>query len=128
MHDPVADMITRVRNAQMVGHSTVSIPASKLKVEILKVMQEEGYIEEFHIQDVKNHPEIQVKLKYYQERPVIEKIKRVSKPGLRVYKDVKHFPRIAGFGIAILSTSKGVMTHLKAKKLNIGGEHICELA
>lgn len=128
MHDPVADMITRVRNAQLVGHSTVTLPASKIKIQILQVMQEEGYIEAYHLSNTEKHPEITVQLKYYQDKPVIEKIKRISRPGLRVYKNIKSLPRVAGFGVAILSTSQGVMTHLKAKKLKIGGELICEIA
>ena len=128
MNDPVADMLTRVRNAQLVGHATVSIPSSKIKADILKVMQEEGYIEDFKVQNTDKHPEIIVQLKYYQGKPVIEKIERVSRPGLRVYKNFKHLPKVAGFGVAILSTSQGVMTHLKAKKLKVGGELVCELA
>lgn len=128
MHDPVADMITRVRNAQRVGHSTVTLPASKIKMQILKVMQEEGYIDAYHVDNLEKHPKVTIQLKYYQDKPVIEKIKRVSKPGLRVYKNVKNLPRVAGFGIAILSTSQGVITHVKAKKLKIGGELICEIA
>lgn len=129
MQDPVADMLTRIRNGQHAKHSQVKVPASALKHEIARVLKEEGYINDFFVEtDDANFKSITIDLKYYQNKPVIERIRRISRPGLRVYKSVKDLRPISGFGIAILSTSKGIMTHSAAKKSNIGGEIICEVA
>lgn len=129
MHDPVADMLTRIRNGQQAKHQQVTMAYSKLKVEIARVLKEEGYIENYLIDNLENSLKaITIKLKYYHGRPVIELIKRISKPGLRVYKSHKDLGRVPGFGISILSTSQGIMTHQAAKKNGIGGEIICEVA
>jgi small subunit ribosomal protein S8 len=128
MHDPVADMLTRVRNAQHYKHKSVSFPSSKLKQQILRVLKEEGYINDYLVTEIDGHPQITVELKYYQGRPVIERIKRVSRPGLRIYRDAKNLPKVSGFGVAILTTSQGVMTHQSARAKGIGGEVICEVA
>jgi small subunit ribosomal protein S8 len=125
MNDPIADMLTRIRNGLAVGRVEVSMPSSKLKRAIAQVLKDEGYIGEFSVtEDVK--PELTVKLKYYQGRPVIEKISRVSRPGLRIYKDKDQLPKvIGGMGISIISTSVGVMTDRAAKQAGHGGEVIC---
>ena len=125
MQDPIADLLTRIRNAQLAGHESVLIPHSKLKCEILRVLKEEGYIETYRVtDDVK--PLIEVTLKYSKGVPVIEKLKRVSRPGLRIYKDSDNIPSVnGGLGVAIVSTDKGVMTDRLARKEGIGGEVIC---
>jgi small subunit ribosomal protein S8 len=129
MHDPVADMLTRIRNGQQANHQHIKLVSSKLKEEIARVLQEEGYIESFQVDPLENNlSSMTVKLKYYHGRPVIERIKRVSRPGLRVYKSYKDLNAIPGFGVSILSTSKGVMTHIVAKINGVGGEVICEVA
>lgn len=129
MHDPVADMLTRIRNGQRANHQQIKLLSSKLKEEIARVLQEEGFIEGYHIEPTDNNLKMMtVKLKYYHGRPVIEKIKRVSRPGLRVYKSYNDLNAIPGFGVSILSTSKGVMTHMVAKTNCVGGEVICEVA
>ena len=129
MHDPVADMLTRIRNGQGAKHQQVTLVSSKLKEEIARVLKEEGYIENFFVETLENNlKSITVKLKYYHGRPVIELIKRISRPGLRVYKSYKDLSSIPGFGVAILSTSKGIMTHISAKSEGVGGEVICEVA
>jgi small subunit ribosomal protein S8 len=129
MHDPVADMLTRIRNGQQAKHEQVSMTSSTLKEEIARVLAEEGYISEYSIESLDNNLKtITLSLKYYHGRPVIEKIRRISRPGLRVYKSVKDLTAVAGFGVAILSTSKGVMTHVKAKADGVGGEVLCEVA
>ena len=129
MSDPIADMLTRIRNAQMVGHREVMMPASKLKSSIAKVLKEEGYIEDFGQRDHDGRSELVVSLKYYADRPVIEKIERISKPGLRVYKGRDNLPKVMnGLGIAILSTSRGVMTDSKARATGVGGEVLCYVA
>lgn len=129
MQDPIADMLTRIRNAQQAKHQVVVVSASTLKQNIVRVLKEEGYIKDFHMgMDAKNFKSITIDLKYYQNKPVIEKIRRISRPGLRIYKSVNDLKPIPGFGIAILSTSKGIMTHATAKKNNLGGEIICEVA
>ena len=129
MHDPIADMLTRIRNGQQAKHRSVTLFSSKLKEEIARVLKEEGYISDFTVQTVENDfKSMVIDLKYYQGRPVIDRILRVSKPGLRVYKSAKELKAISGFGVAILSTSKGVMTHITAKASGIGGEVICEVA
>lgn len=129
MHDPVADMLTRIRNGQQAKHRQVKLVSSNLKAEIARVLKEEGYISDFAVESLENNlKSITLDLKYYSGRPVIELIKRISRPGLRVYKSVHDLSAVPGFGIAILSTSKGVMTHMKAKSLGVGGEVICEVA
>jgi small subunit ribosomal protein S8 len=129
MHDPVADMLTRIRNAQMVGHTDVVMPASRLKASIAQVLKDEGYIEDFALRnkgDSAAHKELRIGLKYYAGRPVIERIERVSKPGLRVYKGSEDIPKVMnGLGVAILSTSRGVMTDRKARADGVGGEVLC---
>lgn len=126
--DPIADMLTRIRNAQRIGRSIVAIPSSKQKVAIAKVLQSEGYIQSFEVSnDAK--PELTVHLKYYQGKPVIELIKRISRPGLRIFKGKNELPRIqGGLGIAIISTSKGMMSDHQARKDGLGGEVICFVA
>jgi small subunit ribosomal protein S8 len=126
MQDPIADMLTRIRNAQQVGSQKTVMPASNLKVAILKVLQSEGYIEGFEVKNDAGKKDITVTLKYYQGRPVIEKIGRVSRVGLRIYKGSKQMPVVrAGMGIAIVSTSKGVMTERAARSQKLGGEILC---
>ena len=125
MQDPIADLLTRIRNAQLAGHESVLIPHSKLKCEILRVLKEEGYIETYRVSD-EVKPLIEVTLKYSKGVPVIEKLKRVSRPGLRIYKDSDNVPTVnGGLGVAIVSTNKGVMTDRLARKEGIGGEVIC---
>ena len=125
MQDPIADLLTRIRNAQLAGHESVLIPHSKLKCEIVRVLKEEGYIETYRVSD-EVKPLIEVTLKYSKGVPVIEKLKRVSRPGLRIYKDSDNVPTVnGGLGIAIVSTNKGVMTDRLARKEGIGGEVIC---
>lgn len=126
MQDPIADMLTRIRNAQAVGEKQVSLPASKLKVAILKVLQDEGYIESYELVTTGNKKNICVALKYYDGKAVIDMIKRVSKPGLRIYKNKDSIPTVrSGMGISIVSTSKGVMTERAARAQNLGGEVLC---
>ncbi|MEX2197172.1 MAG: 30S ribosomal protein S8 [Burkholderiales bacterium] len=129
MTDPIADMLTRIRNAQMVGHTEVSMPCSKLKIAIAKVLKDEGYIEDFAVRDEKPAKALHIGLKYYAGRPVIERLERISKPGLRVYKGRDDIPRVMnGLGVAILSTSRGVMTDRKARADGVGGEVLCIVA
>ena len=129
MSDPVADMLTRIRNGQGTNKVSITMPASKLKKAIAHVLKDEGYIENFAEQDVQGKPVLNIELKYYAGRPVIEKIERVSKPGLRVYKASQGIPEVMnGLGVAIVSTSKGVMTDRKAKAAGIGGEVLCYVA
>ncbi|MBK9019926.1 MAG: 30S ribosomal protein S8 [Sterolibacteriaceae bacterium] len=129
MTDPVADMLTRIRNAQMAEKLSVSMPSSKLKVAIAKVLKDEGYIDDFAIRESGAKPELDLALKYYAGRPVIERIERVSKPGLRVYKGKDDLPRVMnGLGVAIVSTPKGVMTDRRARAGNMGGEVLCIVA
>ena len=129
MSDPIADMLTRIRNAQMVGHQEVKMPASKLKSSIAAVLKDEGYIEDFAQREKEGKSELVVSLKYYAGRPVIEKLERISKPGLRVYKGRDNLPKVMnGLGIAILSTSRGVMTDSKARATGVGGEVLCIVA
>ena len=133
MHDPIADMLTRIRNAQLVGHAEVTMPASGLKGAIAKVLKDEGYIDDFAIRDkgAENgaKQELAIALKYYAGRPVIERLERVSKPGLRVYKGRDDIPRVMnGLGVAIVSTSRGVMTDRKARADGLGGEVLCIVA
>lgn len=129
MTDPIADMLTRIRNAQTVGHAEVNMPCSKLKIAIAKVLKDEGYIEDYAVLEGKAFRELQIGLKYYAGRPVIERLERVSKPGLRVYKGRDDIPRVMnGLGVAILSTSRGVMTDRKARADGVGGEVLCIVA
>jgi len=129
MSDPIADMLTRIRNGQMRNKVSVSMPSSKIKQAIASVLKDEGYIEGFNVAVVLGKPTLNVDLKYYAGEPVIEKIQRISKPGLRIYKDSENLPKVMnGLGVAILTTSKGVMTDIKAKAAGIGGEVLCYVA
>ena len=129
MSDPIADMLTRIRNAQQSEKQSVTIPASKLKVSIATVLKDEGYIDDFAVRDAEGKPQLEISLKYYAGRPVIEKIERVSRPGLRIYKPSREIPQVMnGLGVAIVSTSKGVMTDRKARGLGVGGEVLCFVA
>ncbi len=129
MSDPVADMLTRIRNGQGTNKVSITMPASKLKKAIASVLKDEGYIENFVEHEVQGKPVLNIELKYYAGRPVIEKIERVSKPGLRVYKASQSIPEVMnGLGVAIVSTSKGIMTDRKAKAAGIGGEVLCYVA
>lgn len=125
--DPIADMLTRIRNANMVSHETVEIPSSKLKVELAKLLKEEGYIIDYSVKEVDKFSFLTIVLKYGEKRkPVITNLKRISKPGLRSYCKSKDLPKVfGGLGIAIISTSKGLMTDRKARKENLGGEILC---
>jgi small subunit ribosomal protein S8 len=125
MQDPIADLLTRVRNAQAASHEVVAMPCSKIKVAICQVLKEEGYIGEYSVdQDAK--PTLNVSLRYHQGQPVIEEIKRVSRPGLRVYKSCDELPDVrGGLGVAIVSTSRGVMTGRSARAQGMGGEVLC---
>lgn len=126
MQDPIADMLTRIRNAQAVREKEVLIPCSTVKEAILKVLQEEGYIKSFQTLTTEGKKNIKVELKYYQGNPVIDKIKRVSRPGLRIYRRSDQLPTIlGGMGIAIVSTPSGVMTEKTARAKKVGGEIIC---
>src|SRR2546430_16920156 len=129
MSDPIADMLIRIRNAQLVRHVEVVMPASGLKASIAQVLKQEGYIEDFALREVGDKEELRIGLKYYAGRPVIERLERVSKPGLRVYKRRDDIPRVMnGLGVAILSTSRGVMTDRKARADGVGGEVLCIVA
>jgi small subunit ribosomal protein S8 len=129
MTDPISDMLVRIRNAQMVGHVEVVMPASKLKVSIAKVLKDEGYVEDFALRENGVKKELAIALKYYAGKPVIERLERVSKPGLRVYKGRDDIPKVMnGLGVAILSTSRGVMTDRKARADGVGGEVLCIVA
>jgi small subunit ribosomal protein S8 len=129
MTDPIADMLTRIRNAQACKKTTVAIPSSKLKSAIAQVLREEGYIDGFVVKPNEGKPEIEITLRYYAGQPVIEKIERVSRPGLRVYRGVHDIPKIMnGLGVAIVSTPKGVMTDRKARATGVGGEVLCIVA
>ena len=125
MQDPLADMLTRIRNAQMAEKAVVSMPSSTLKVAVAKVLKGEGYIADFQISsEVK--PQLTIELKYFEGRPVIEEVKRVSRPGLRQYKSVDDLPKVrGGLGVSIVSTNKGVMTDRAARAAGIGGEVLC---
>jgi len=129
MTDPIADMLTRIRNAQSSEKKSVAMPASKLKSAIAQVLKDEGYIEDFAVREGEGKPQLEIGLKYYAGRPVIERLERVSKPGLRVYKGRDDIPRVMnGLGVAILSTSRGVMTDRKARADGVGGEVLCIVA
>jgi small subunit ribosomal protein S8 len=129
MSDPIADMLTRIRNAQAVEKVSVKMPSSKVKVAISQVLKDEGYIEDFAVRGEAAKPELELQLKYYAGRPVIERIERISKPGLRIYKGAEDLPRVMnGLGVAIVSTSSGVMTDRKARAQGVGGEVLCVVA
>ncbi len=126
MSDPIADMLTRIRNGQSAGKKIVKLPSSKLKVAIAKVLKDEGYISDYSVETNANHMEMTIELKYYNGQPVIEKVKRVSRPGLRIYKSKDELPKVlGGLGIAIVSTSSGVMTDRAARAIGHGGEVLC---
>jgi small subunit ribosomal protein S8 len=129
MQDPIADFLTRIRNGQMAEKISVRIPASKIKKAMAKVLMEEGYISGFDEEAQDNKPVIRVDLKYFEGKAVIEEIKRVSKPGLRIYKSKEEMPKVKdGLGIAIISTPKGIMTDSKARTENVGGEVLCTVS
>ena len=129
MSDPIADMFTRIRNAQRVDKQTVAMPSSKLKVAIATVLKDEGYIDGFQVKTEAGKSELEIALKYYAGRPVIERIERVSRPGLRIYKGRHDIPQVMnGLGVAIVTTPQGVMTDRKARAAGIGGEVLCYVA
>ncbi|WP_306113459.1 MULTISPECIES: 30S ribosomal protein S8 [unclassified Roseovarius] len=127
MNDPIGDMLARIRNSQMRGKSTVMMPASKMRERVLGVLADEGYIRGFEATTGKDgHPAIEVSLKYFEGEPVIREMKRVSKPGRRVYLGVNDIPQVRqGLGVSIVSTSKGVMSDASARSQNVGGEVLC---
>lgn len=126
LSDPISDMICSIKNAQAVNQESTVTPASKVKKGILSVLQQEGYIRSFEVVEKENHPFIKINIKYYRNQPVIEMIKRISKPGLRQYRGKDELPRVdAGFGTAIVSTSQGIMTDKSARAAKIGGEVLC---
>jgi small subunit ribosomal protein S8 len=129
MSDPIADMLTRIRNAQSVEKATVTMPSSKLKVAIAQVLKDEGYIDAFAVRDEGGKAQLEIALKYYAGRPVIERIERVSRPGLRIYRGRDNIPHVQnGLGVAIVTTPRGVMTDRKARASGIGGEVLCYVA
>ena len=130
MSDPIADMLTRIRNAQTAEKVSVGMPMSKLKLAIAQVLKDEGYIEDFKVNDQNaTKPLLEIGLKYYAGKPVIERIERVSRPGLRIYKPAREIPQVMnGLGVAIVSTSRGVMTDRKARSTGVGGEVLCIVA
>jgi small subunit ribosomal protein S8 len=129
MSDPIADMLTRIRNAQSVEKAVVTMPSSKLKVAIAQVLKDEGYIDGFAVRADGGKSELDISLKYYAGRPVIERIERVSRPGLRIYKGRDAIPQVMnGLGVAIVTTPKGVMTDRKARQTGVGGEVLCYVA
>jgi small subunit ribosomal protein S8 len=129
MTDPIADMLTRIRNAQAVAKTAVSMPSSKLKISIAQVLKDEGYIDGFAVREKDSKHELEIGLKYYAGEPVIEKIERVSRPGLRIYRGRDDLPKVMnGLGVAIVSTSRGVMTDRKARATGVGGEVLCIVA
>ena len=129
MSDPISDMLTRIRNAQMVSKTTVTMPASKLKAAIAQVLKDEGYIDGFALVQTDSRKHLEISLKYYGGRPVIEHIERVSRPGLRIYRGRDALPNVMnGLGVAIVTTPKGVMTDRKARQAGVGGEVLCYVA
>ena len=126
MSDPIADMLTRIRNAQATEKVSVFVPSSKVKQAIAQVLKDEGYIEDFAVRSADGKSMIEIGLKYYAGKPVIEKLERVSRPGLRIYKGRDDIPRVMnGLGVAIVSTSRGVMTDRRARETGVGGEVLC---
>jgi small subunit ribosomal protein S8 len=129
MTDPIADMLTRIRNAQMASKKEVTMPSSKVKANIAKVLQDEGYITAFNVAEVEGKSNLTIALKYFEGKPVISEINRVSRPGLRVYKSADELPRvIGGLGVAIISTSKGVISDRQARAAGQGGEVLCAVS
>ena len=129
MSDPIADMLTRIRNAQMVEKASVQVPSSKVKVAIAQVLKDEGYIEDFRVQTEGGKSSLDIGLKYYAGRPVIVRIERVSRPGLRIYRGRESLPQVMnGLGVAIVTTPRGVMTDRKARQVGVGGEVLCYVA
>ena len=129
MSDPIADMLTRIRNAQSVDKAVVSMPSSKIKVAIAQVLKDEGYIDGFSVRNEDGKSQLEIALKYYAGRPVIERIERVSRPGLRVYRGREAIPAVMnGLGVAIVTTPQGVMTDRKARQTGVGGEVLCYVA
>lgn len=126
MQDPLSDMLTRIRNAQMAGKTRVEMPGSKLKVAVVQVLKDEGYVENFSATNDNGKPRLSIDLKYYQGKPVIVEIDRVSRPGLRQYRGAEDLPSVrAGLGVAIVSTSRGVMSDRAARAAGVGGEVLC---
>jgi small subunit ribosomal protein S8 len=129
MTDPIADMLTRIRNGPRAEKQSVAMPASKVKAAIAQVLKDEGYVEDFAVRELEGRPTLEISLKYYAGKPVIEKIERVSRPGLRIYRPKDELPKVMnGLGVAIVSTSRGVMTDRKARGLGVGGEVLCFVA
>jgi small subunit ribosomal protein S8 len=129
MSDPIADMLTRIRNAQSAEKLSVAMPASKVKAAIAQVLKDEGYVDDYAVRSLEGRPTLEIRLKYYAGKPVIEKIERVSRPGLRIYRPKDDLPKVMnGLGVAIVSTSRGVMTDRKARGLGVGGEVLCVVA
>jgi len=129
MNDPIADMLTRIRNAQGAEKLSVAMPASRVKAAIAQVLKDEGYVDDFAVREFEGKPTLEIRLKYYAGKPVIEKIERVSRPGLRIYRPKDDLPKVMnGLGVAIVSTSRGVMTDRKARGLGVGGEVLCVVA
>mgnify|MGYP003526860412 CR=1 FL=1 len=129
MSDPIADMLTRIRNAQMVEHAVVTMPSSKVKLAIARLLKDEGYLNDVAERDVEGKKEIEIALKYYEGRPAIERLERASRPGLRRYRGRTELPKVmGGLGISIISTSSGLMTDAQARAKGLGGEVICLVA
>jgi len=129
MSDPIADMLTRIRNGQIAGHTKVVMPSSKVKIAVAKVLEDEGYVSAYSVSEKNGKSELSVDLKYFEGKPVIETLKRVSRPGLRVYKNKNELPKvIGGLGVAVISTSKGIMSDRNARSQGIGGEILCYIA
>ena len=129
MSDPISDMLTRIRNAQMASKASVAMPSSKVKIAIAQVLKDEGYVEDYAVSPNNGKPVLEIVLKYYAGRPVIEWIDRVSRPGLRIYRGVGDIPLVMnGLGVAIVSTPRGVMTDRKARASHVGGEVLCFVA
>jgi small subunit ribosomal protein S8 len=129
MSDPISDMLTRIRNAQMASKASVAMPSSKVKIAIAQVLKDEGYVEDFAVSPNDGKPILEIGLKYYAGRPVIERIDRVSRPGLRIYRGADDIPLVMnGLGVAIVSTPRGVMTDRKARASHVGGEVLCFVA
>jgi len=129
MSDPISDMLTRIRNAQMASKASVAMPSSKVKIAIAQVLKDEGYVEDYAVSPNNGKPVLEIVLKYYWGRPVIERIDRVSRPGLRIYRGVGDIPLVMnGLGVAIVSTPRGVMTDRKARASHVGGEVLCFVA